>query len=139
MREEEKDEFESSSCYPRDTAIPVLPEKLSVTNVTLLSEHPITYGGFSNIYRGRYTNADGKKVEVALKVLKVFEAQPAKRRHLLHANFTKECLVWHYLKHRNIVPFLSMLTRRRFRVLPERWSRRGWREVACSRTSRRIH
>ncbi|KAJ7323279.1 kinase-like domain-containing protein [Mycena albidolilacea] len=132
MREEEKDEFESSSRYSRDTAIQVLPEKLSVTNRTLPSEHPITYGGFSNIYRGRDRNADGKKVEVALKVLKVFEAQPAKRRHLLHANFTKECFVWHYLKHRNIVPFLSMLTRRRFRVLPERWSRRGWREVACS-------
>ncbi|KAJ7240626.1 kinase-like domain-containing protein, partial [Mycena haematopus] len=86
----------------------LLPEELAVTDVVLLSEHPTKHGGFSNIYHGRYTDADGKQKEVALKVLKIFEDQSDERRHLLHDKFTKEALVWRYLKHRNVVPFLGV-------------------------------
>ncbi|KAJ7777775.1 kinase-like domain-containing protein, partial [Mycena olivaceomarginata] len=46
--------------------------------------------------------------EVALKVLKIFEDQSDDRRNLLHDKFTKEALVWHYLRHRNIVKFIGV-------------------------------
>ncbi|KAJ7722656.1 hypothetical protein DFH07DRAFT_897892 [Mycena maculata] len=86
----------------------LLPEEIAVSGVTLLSTHPVKHGGFSNIYHGIYKNSDGDQVEVALKVLKVFEDQSDDERLLLQAKFTKEALVWHYLKHKNIVPFLGV-------------------------------
>ncbi|KAJ7752408.1 kinase-like domain-containing protein [Mycena olivaceomarginata] len=55
-----------------------------------------------------YTNPAGEQVEVALKVLKIFEDQSDERRQILHDKFAKEALVWHYLKHQNIVPFLGV-------------------------------
>jgi hypothetical protein len=66
---------------------------------TLLSrKHPAKHGGFSDIYQGSYLDADEKQVEVALKVLKNFEDQSDERRALLYDKFTKETLVWRYLK-----------------------------------------
>jgi hypothetical protein len=86
----------------------LLPEKLEVTDVDLLSEHPIAQGGFSNIYRGRCKNSEGVDVEIALKVLRIFEDQSDEKRRILHDKFSKEVLVWHSLKHHNVVPFLGV-------------------------------
>ncbi|KAJ6471767.1 kinase-like domain-containing protein, partial [Mycena vitilis] len=87
-----------------------LPNELAKTNVTLASTHPTAYGGFSNIYRGKQKDDDGKEVEVALKVLRHFEDQPAETRHRLRSKFAKEALMWFDLKHPNIVPFLGVDT-----------------------------
>ncbi|KAJ7225189.1 kinase-like domain-containing protein [Mycena rebaudengoi] len=86
----------------------LVPEGIAIKGVVLLTDHPVKHGGFSNIYHGRYTNADGAQVEVALKVLKIFDDQSDERRQVLHDSFNKEALVWHYLKHENIVPFLGI-------------------------------
>ncbi|KAJ7467630.1 kinase-like domain-containing protein [Mycena latifolia] len=86
----------------------LVPEEIAVHGVVLLSEHPIKHGGFSNIYHGKYKDPEGEDVEVALKVLKIFEDQSDERRLLLHYKFTKETLVWHYLRHKNIVPFIGV-------------------------------
>ncbi|KAF7328248.1 Serine/threonine-protein kinase STY8 [Mycena venus] len=86
----------------------ILPEELVVHRVELLNDRPVKCGGFSDIYHGRYTTYDGEKKDVALKVLKVFQDQSDGDRHLLLQKFAKEALVWHYLKHSNIVPFLGV-------------------------------
>ncbi|KAJ7608066.1 hypothetical protein DFH06DRAFT_1149244 [Mycena polygramma] len=86
----------------------LLPDELAVHGVKLLSDHPIKHGGFSNIYHAKYKDPDGEEVEVALKVLKIFEDQSDERRLLLHNKFTKEALVWHYLRHKNIVRFIGV-------------------------------
>ncbi|KAJ7442744.1 kinase-like domain-containing protein [Mycena galericulata] len=86
----------------------ILPEELTIQGVVLLSEAPVNGGGFSNIYQGVYTNSAGEQVEVALKVLRIFEDQPDERRQILHNKFSQEALVWHYLKHKNIVHFLGV-------------------------------
>jgi hypothetical protein len=101
----------------------LLPDEIAINGVVLLDEHPVKHGGFSNIYRGMYINPAGEQVEVALKVLKIFEDQSDERRHFLHDKFSKEALVWHYLKRgsysvrrarsdlfedKNIVPFLGV-------------------------------
>jgi serine/threonine protein kinase len=65
----------------------------------------VKYGGFANIYHGKYTNPDGDEVEVALKVLKIFQDQSDDDRRVLLQKFAKEALVWQYLKHPNIVEF----------------------------------
>jgi hypothetical protein len=76
----------------------LLPDEIAINGVVLLDEHPVKHGGFSNIYRGMYTNPAGEQVEVALKVLKIFEDQSDEHRQILHDKFAKEALVWHYLK-----------------------------------------
>lgn len=86
----------------------ILPEELAVHGVTLLSDRPVKYGGFADIYHGKYTNANGEEVEVALKVLKIFQDQSDEGRRLLLQKFAKEALVWQYLKHPNIVRFLGV-------------------------------
>ncbi|KAJ6556942.1 hypothetical protein B0H10DRAFT_1967479 [Mycena sp. CBHHK59/15] len=86
----------------------LLPDEIAIGGVTLLTVHPVKHGGFANIYHGRYKNLDGEYVEVALKVLRIFEDQSDEERLLLHSKFTKEALVWHSLKHKNIVPFLGV-------------------------------
>ncbi|KAJ7347038.1 kinase-like domain-containing protein, partial [Mycena albidolilacea] len=86
----------------------LLPEELAISGVVLLHDHPVKYGGFSNIYHGKYTDAAGEEVEVALKVLKIFADQSDEHRHILHNKFSKEALVWYYLRHENIVPFLGI-------------------------------
>ncbi|KAF7365851.1 Kinase-likeprotein [Mycena venus] len=76
----------------------LIPEDIIISGVILSSKHPAKHGGFSDIYQGSYLDADGKQVEVALKVLKIFEDQSDERRVLLYDKFTKETLVWRYLK-----------------------------------------
>jgi hypothetical protein len=86
----------------------ILPEELAVHGVVLLSDRPIKYGGFADIYHGQYVDSSGKDVEVALKVLKIFQDQSDEGRRLILQKFAKEALVWHYLKHPNVVPFLGV-------------------------------
>ncbi|KAJ7454480.1 kinase-like domain-containing protein, partial [Mycena latifolia] len=83
----------------------ILPAELAINGVVLLSELPVKYGGFADIYHGKYKNPDGKEIEVALKVLKILQDQSDEGRRMILQKFTKEALVWHYLKHRNIVHF----------------------------------
>ncbi|KAJ7027417.1 kinase-like domain-containing protein [Mycena alexandri] len=86
----------------------ILPEELAIHRVVLLRDRPVKFGGFADIYHGQYTNSKGVKVEVALKVLRAFQDQSFGGRNLLLQKFAKEALVWRYLKHRNIVPFLGI-------------------------------
>ncbi|KAJ6514001.1 kinase-like domain-containing protein, partial [Mycena vulgaris] len=86
----------------------LLPEEIAISGVTLLSAHPVNHGGFSNVYHGQYKNLSGEQVKIALKVLKIFVDQSDEERRVLQEKFTKEALVWHYLKHENIVPFLGV-------------------------------
>ncbi|CAK5282888.1 unnamed protein product, partial [Mycena citricolor] len=53
----------------------ILPEELAVHGMTLLQHHPITAGGFAFVYQGKCLDAAGAPVQVALKVLKITEAQ----------------------------------------------------------------
>ncbi|KAF8207057.1 kinase-like domain-containing protein [Mycena galopus ATCC 62051] len=110
------------------THLGILPEELTIANVVLLSDYPIAHGGFANIYHGKYTKSDGHDEGVALKVLKIFENQSEERRHILHRNFFKEALAWHYLKHKNIVPFLgveSTIFPSPFRAMVSPWMPQG--------------
>ncbi|KAJ7860035.1 hypothetical protein B0H13DRAFT_2074350 [Mycena leptocephala] len=75
-----------------------LPNDLVVNGVVLQSEHAVIHGGFSNVYRGRFTDTNEIQVEIALKVLKIFEDQSHETRRLLNQKFMKEALIWHSLK-----------------------------------------
>ncbi|KAJ7321543.1 kinase-like domain-containing protein [Mycena albidolilacea] len=85
-----------------------LPDEMVVNGGTLLSEHPVKHGGFSNVYRGRFKDSNGDDVEVALKVLKIFEDQTDESRRVLNKKIVKEAFVWQYARHKNVVPFLGV-------------------------------
>ncbi|KAJ7926361.1 kinase-like domain-containing protein, partial [Mycena leptocephala] len=89
-------------------SLKIFPEAIAIHGVTLLKFHPVKAGGFANIYHGTYTNTDEEQVEVALKVLKLFRDQSDDSRRAILRKFAKEALVWHYLRHPNIVPLLGV-------------------------------
>ncbi|KAF7328844.1 Kinase-like protein [Mycena venus] len=85
-----------------------LPDELSISNIVQLSEFASKYGGFADVYRGRYKDpTNGVQIEVALKVLRIF-GNPTEEDNASLGNFVKEALVWHGLKHKNILPFLGV-------------------------------
>lgn len=86
----------------------ILPEELVIHGVVLLKDRAVKSGGFADIYHGRYATGDGEEVEVALKVLRIFQDQSDDGRRVLLQKFTEEALVWRYLKHPNILPFLGV-------------------------------
>ncbi|KAJ7858294.1 hypothetical protein B0H13DRAFT_2076187 [Mycena leptocephala] len=90
------------------TYLKLLPDDVSICDIVLRSEQPEKHGGFSDVYRGIHKDANGVEVEVALKVLKIFRDQTDKNRAILHGKFVKEALVWHSLRHENIIPFLGV-------------------------------
>jgi hypothetical protein len=103
-----------------------LPEEMSIVNVTLSSPHPVKTGGFASIYRGTYVNRKGKTIDIALKLLKIFETQSEDDRLRLSKAFCKEALVWQYLRHKNIVSLLGIdSTMFPARAMVSRWMRHG--------------
>ncbi|KAJ7894151.1 kinase-like domain-containing protein [Mycena leptocephala] len=98
-----------------------------MSNVALKEEHPVIHGGFSNIYLGRYEDSNGIQHDVALKVLKIFENQTEEAQVILYRKFVKEALVWHFLRHECIVPFLGVLSSMRLpsMAMVSPWMPRG--------------
>ncbi|KAF7345943.1 Kinase-like protein [Mycena venus] len=82
----------------------------TIQSVTLLKSHPVNGAGFSLIYHGTYTNTDMERVEVALKVLRIFHDPSDDDQREIPQRFAKEVLVWHNLRHPNIVPLLGVTT-----------------------------
>lgn len=78
-----------------------LPDRLTVTGVVLLNDHPLKEGGFSKIYHGNWIS-DQSKTEVALKVLKKPHNGSGQ------AELFREALVWSFLNHKNIASFLGV-------------------------------
>ncbi|KDQ49540.1 hypothetical protein JAAARDRAFT_51705 [Jaapia argillacea MUCL 33604] len=83
--------------YPRKCTI---NEGLNITNHT-----PIGAGTFGDVYRGRYDQHD-----VALKVIRVFRSSDRDDREVKGKRFSMEAMMWHFLQHENLVPFLGVST-----------------------------
>ncbi|KAK7045072.1 kinase-like domain-containing protein [Favolaschia claudopus] len=95
-------------------ALRLMPAELSITEIKLSNPRPVSHGGFSDIYRGECLsespNASGQKqtLHVALKVLRIFQDHTSLALETMRNKFFKEALVWRYLEHPNIVPFLGV-------------------------------
>ncbi|KAF5385606.1 hypothetical protein D9757_006780 [Collybiopsis confluens] len=79
----------------------VLPSSMFLRGLHCESKHPITGGGFSDIWVGRL---EGRRV--CVKVLRFF-LQSTDKEGLLKS-LSKEVLIWRQLKHPNILPFLGV-------------------------------
>ncbi|KAK7045071.1 Serine/threonine-protein kinase STY8 [Favolaschia claudopus] len=85
-----------------------LPEHLTVTGVVLSNEHPLKHGGFSEIYHGKWMLGTTGEYDVALKVLKTFRNNNHNSTAGIPQQLFREALVWRYLRHPNIAPFIGV-------------------------------
>ncbi|KAF9265320.1 kinase-like protein, partial [Marasmius fiardii PR-910] len=79
-----------------------LPTSMHLPKVTKDGTHPVSGGGFADIYKGRLDDVQ----PVCLKVLRVYTASFDEKRLL--KQLSNEVLVWRQLKHPNILQFLGI-------------------------------
>ncbi|KAJ7312554.1 kinase-like domain-containing protein [Mycena albidolilacea] len=70
-------------------------------------QYPFAGGGNSNIYRGKLTRSDGRKIRVAIKMLRMSDDGTGQADEMLR-RMKREVDVWSRLKHRNVLPFIGV-------------------------------
>ncbi|KAF5350229.1 hypothetical protein D9758_007769 [Tetrapyrgos nigripes] len=76
------------------------PSCLALDNVQKIGNHPVTAGGFGEIWKGLL----GGEV-ICLKVVKIYGDSEVQK---VVKEFLKEAIVWRQLDHPNILPFLGL-------------------------------
>jgi serine/threonine protein kinase len=93
---------------PARTAEEQTPSKDLTNEVRRTEDHYFAYGGFSEVYRGEWTDPLTNNIRlVAIKLLRGIHTD----RDLLEAmtrRMNRETRVWHELLHPNILPFLGV-------------------------------
>ncbi|SJL10564.1 uncharacterized protein ARMOST_13951 [Armillaria ostoyae] len=79
----------------------ILPSSLICQEAIREGTHPVSGGGFADIWKGRL-----HENPVCLKVLRVFIAEQAREK--LIRDFCQEAFVWKLLRHPNVLPFLGV-------------------------------
>ncbi|KAI5116420.1 hypothetical protein M0805_001383 [Coniferiporia weirii] len=75
-----------------------LPHYLFLSNVTHVGSHPVSGGGFADVWKGTF----GGRI-VALKVLRIF-GHPSERDRI-NQEFCKESMIWRQFNHRHVLQF----------------------------------
>ncbi|KAK6978024.1 glycoside hydrolase family 76 protein [Favolaschia claudopus] len=70
-------------------------------------QYPFAGGGNSNVYRGKLTRSDGRKIRVAIKMFRVSDDGSGQLEEIIR-RLKREVDVWSKLKHRNILPFIGV-------------------------------
>ncbi|KAF5338827.1 hypothetical protein D9758_012084 [Tetrapyrgos nigripes] len=78
-----------------------LPPSIVVHDVTREGTHPITGGGFADIWKGRRNGQP-----VCLKVLRIFTSSSDRKK--LFKDLSNEVLIWKQLHHRHILPLYGV-------------------------------
>ncbi|KAJ7882461.1 kinase-like domain-containing protein [Mycena leptocephala] len=75
--------------------------------VTQDDQYPFAGGGNSNIYRGKLSQSDGRKIRVAIKMIRMSDDGSGQMDEILR-RLRREVDVWSRLKHPNILPFIGV-------------------------------
>ncbi|KAJ7869720.1 kinase-like domain-containing protein [Mycena olivaceomarginata] len=70
-------------------------------------QYPFAAGGNSNIYRGKLTRSDGRKIRVAIKMIRMLDDGSGQQEEMLR-RLKREVDVWSRLKHKNILTFIGV-------------------------------
>ncbi|TFK55656.1 kinase-like protein [Heliocybe sulcata] len=81
----------------------ILPSILFVRDIEVIGMHPVTGGGWSDVWKGTLRGQ-----EVALKVLRDYHVIDEGRKACLRKRFRREALIWRQLRHPNIHSFLGI-------------------------------
>ncbi|KAJ7769090.1 kinase-like domain-containing protein [Mycena maculata] len=74
--------------------------------MTQRDRFPLYTGGNSNVFRGNWVRPDGRKVMVAIKLLRIVRDDPAELDHVL-TRLVCAARSWQKLSHPNILPFFG--------------------------------
>ncbi|KAF9255400.1 kinase-like protein [Marasmius fiardii PR-910] len=78
----------------------LFPQCLMITNVEKLGDHPIGYGGFGDLWKGKI----GGQI-LALKVPRISQTSEVQK---LLKDFMREGILWQQLEHPNVLPFMGI-------------------------------
>ncbi|KAJ7869721.1 kinase-like domain-containing protein [Mycena olivaceomarginata] len=70
-------------------------------------QYPFAAGGNSNIYRGKLTRSDGRKIRVAIKMIRMSDDGSGQQEEMLR-RLKREVEIWGRLKHKNILSFIGV-------------------------------
>ncbi|KAJ6514763.1 kinase-like domain-containing protein [Mycena vulgaris] len=90
-----------------DIALPELHGRDLKGRVTQDDQYPFAGGGNSNIYRGKLTRSNGRKIRVAIKMIRMSDDGSGQVDEVLR-RLRREVDVWGRLKHRNVLPFIGV-------------------------------
>jgi len=106
------DKSVSSSGDETSFADPVLPE-ISFGDLTGRviqdDQYPFAAGGNSNLYRGKVVRSNGRKIRVAIKMIRVSDDGSGHLGETLR-RLKREADVWSRLNHENLLPFIGVCT-----------------------------
>ncbi|KAF9221082.1 kinase-like protein [Gyrodon lividus] len=77
--------------------------------VTRLGQDPVCHGGFSDVWKGVWTNSSGHSKAVALKFLRQYQSVADEVREKLLRRLKTEIVAWHRLQHPNIAPLCGVI------------------------------
>ncbi|KAF7336056.1 Glycoside hydrolase family 76 protein [Mycena sanguinolenta] len=101
--ENEERSSSGEEIFFEDMSLPDLHGRDLTGRVVQDDKHPFAGGGNANIYRGKLIRSGGRKIRVAIKLLRVSEDATDVMRRL-----RREVEVWSKLKHKNVLPFIGV-------------------------------
>ncbi|KAJ7808380.1 kinase-like domain-containing protein [Mycena olivaceomarginata] len=75
--------------------------------VTQDDQYPFAGGGNANIYRGKLTRTNGRKIRVAIKMIRMSNDGSGQLEEMLR-RLKREVDVWSRLRHKNLLPFIGV-------------------------------
>ncbi|KAJ7666117.1 kinase-like domain-containing protein [Mycena polygramma] len=90
-----------------DLALPEIDGRDLKCRITQDDQYPFAGGGNSNIYRGNLLRSNGRKIRVAIKMIRMSDDGSGHLEEVLR-RLRREVDVWARLKHQNVLPFIGV-------------------------------
>ncbi|KAF7343889.1 TKL/TKL-ccin protein kinase [Mycena venus] len=90
-----------------DTSVPAILGRDLAGKVTQDDQYPFAGGGNSNLYRGKLICTDGRKIRVAIKLIRLPDGGSGQMENILR-RLKREVDVWSRLNHKNVLPFIGI-------------------------------
>ncbi|KAF7368574.1 putative TKL/TKL-ccin protein kinase [Mycena venus] len=90
-----------------DPSLPDIVGRDLTGRITQDDQYPFAGGGNSNVYRGKLSRSDGRRIRVAIKMIRVSDDGSGQLEDILR-RLRREVDVWARLKHKNILPFFGV-------------------------------
>ncbi|KAJ7666113.1 kinase-like domain-containing protein [Mycena polygramma] len=90
-----------------DLAFPEIEGRDLKGRITQDDQYPFAGGGNSNIYRGKLIRSNGRKIRVAIKMIRMSDDGSGNLEEVLR-RLRREVDVWTRLKHQNVLPFIGV-------------------------------
>ncbi|KAJ7195656.1 TKL/TKL-ccin protein kinase [Mycena pura] len=90
-----------------DIALPEIHGRDLKGRVSQDDQYPFAGGGNSNIYRGKSTRSNGRKIRVAIKMIRISDDGSGQLEDIMR-RLKREVDVWARLRHENVLPFIGV-------------------------------